>query len=422
VTHDHLAATDPLAVHLLDLLACFAPDELPAEVLFGLPGSDDAEVAEALAHLASYSMISAGDDAVSVHRLVQSSTLLRLDAGQRDALCAEAAALLETILLRDGAAVARLVPHAVAALPGASPALPRVVDHLAAGADYATAIVLQERLTGHDPSIGNRMRLARLTGQTGDAAGARDRYADLLPASERANGPDHPDTLAIRAGVAEWTGEAGDQRGALDAYRDLLPDLRRVRGEHDLVTIHARLDEANWILHLGDPARACDLFAALLPTATAALGADDDEVLVLRGCLADATGRAGDPAAARELSTRLLDDRRRTRGSDHPETLATARDLATWTAATGDPAAARDQLADLLPRLVRAWGPEHPTETLTALEQHADLVGRAGDPAAALDRLAALLPVRERVSGAAHPLTDRVRHDLARWAAEAEHA
>ena len=47
-------------------------------------------------------------------------------------------------------------------------------------------------------------------GEAGDAAGARDEYAALLPIRERVSGPEHPDTLAARQQLASWTGEAGD--------------------------------------------------------------------------------------------------------------------------------------------------------------------------------------------------------------------
>ncbi len=45
-------------------------------------------------------------------------------------------------------------------------------------------------------------------GRRGDAAGARDQYAALLPIRERVLGPDHRDTLAARDNLAYWTGEA----------------------------------------------------------------------------------------------------------------------------------------------------------------------------------------------------------------------
>jgi len=45
-----------------------------------------------------------------------------------------------------------------------------------------------------------------LTGEAGDAAGARDQLAALLPIRERVLGPEHPGTLNTRASLAYWTG------------------------------------------------------------------------------------------------------------------------------------------------------------------------------------------------------------------------
>jgi hypothetical protein len=47
--------------------------------------------------------------------------------------------------------------------------------------------------------------LARCTGKAGDAAGALDQLAALLPVEERVLGPEHPDTLATRHDLAHWT-------------------------------------------------------------------------------------------------------------------------------------------------------------------------------------------------------------------------
>ena len=46
-------------------------------------------------------------------------------------------------------------------------------------------------------------------------------------------GPDHPDTLTARHSLAFWTGEAGDAAGARDQFAVLLPIRERVLGpEH----------------------------------------------------------------------------------------------------------------------------------------------------------------------------------------------
>ena len=65
----------------------------------------------------------------------------------------------------------------------------------------------------HPDTLTTRHSLARWTGEAGDAAGARDQYAALLPIRERVLGPEHPDTLTARAGLANWTAEAGGDAG-----------------------------------------------------------------------------------------------------------------------------------------------------------------------------------------------------------------
>ena len=44
--------------------------------------------------------------------------------------------------------------------------------------------------------------MARWTGEAGDAAGARDQFAALLPIVERVLGAERPDTLIVRANLA----------------------------------------------------------------------------------------------------------------------------------------------------------------------------------------------------------------------------
>ena len=70
---------------------------------------------------------------------------------------------------------------------------------------------IRERLLGpeHPSTLTTRSRAARFTGEAGDAAAARDQYAELLPIQERVLGPEHPDTLATRDNLASWTGQAG---------------------------------------------------------------------------------------------------------------------------------------------------------------------------------------------------------------------
>jgi tetratricopeptide repeat protein len=62
-------------------------------------------------------------------------------------------------------------------------------------------------------TLWTRGNLARWTGEAGDAAGARDQYAVLLPIEERVLGPEHPDTLTTRGNLTYWTRRADSQSG-----------------------------------------------------------------------------------------------------------------------------------------------------------------------------------------------------------------
>jgi hypothetical protein len=60
----------------------------------------------------------------------------------------------------------------------------------------------------HPSTLTDRVNIAYWTGEAGDAAGARDQYAALLPIRERVLGPEHPDTLNARNNLARWAKEA----------------------------------------------------------------------------------------------------------------------------------------------------------------------------------------------------------------------
>ncbi|MFG6191565.1 NB-ARC domain-containing protein [Nonomuraea sp. JJY05] len=206
VTRARMEEIGPLAIDLLDLLACFAPDDLPRDVLVRAVDADELDTAEALGVLASFSMVDLVDDGVSVHRLVQAVTLHQLDDPRRAELRARAAAALEGCLPARPAdpavrpAYARLLPHVVILLEGR-----QARDRL------AELIPLFERAWGQEHP--NETLLARelhadFTGRVGDPAAAARLLADLLPVRERASGADHPLTRAARAALAHWSAES----------------------------------------------------------------------------------------------------------------------------------------------------------------------------------------------------------------------
>ncbi len=69
---------------------------------------------------------------------------------------------------------------------------------------------MRERVLGpkHPETLLTRSGLARWTGEAGDAVGARDLLAGLLPVREQVSGPEHPDTLTTRHELTYWTEKA----------------------------------------------------------------------------------------------------------------------------------------------------------------------------------------------------------------------
>jgi hypothetical protein len=200
----------------------------------------------------------------------------------------------------------------------------------------------QRPASEHLGALAARSELAYSTGQAGDAAGARDQFAALLPVAERVLGPEHPDTLTNRHNIANFAGYAGDAGAARDQFAALLPASERVFGPDRPDTLAARFNLAYWTGHAGDAAAARDQFAALLPVRERVSGPDHPDTLAVREELAHWTGRAGDAAAARDQFAALLPVRERVRGPGHDETVAVWYQLAHWTALARDAATAQD--------------------------------------------------------------------------------
>jgi hypothetical protein len=401
----------PAAAGLARLLAFLAPEPVPldlllagrdaveelgaeaAEVLRPLIG-DPVATGDAVAALRRYSLATpAGDGLVQVHRLVQAVTRAQLATAEADQWKQAAQILVEAAIPADGeppaawSACAALLPHARAVLDLTSDGIWQVAVSLGYGGSYAAArdlfalIADAHRDSGeygpeHPGTLATLGSLARWTGNAGDAAGARDQFAALLPIRERILGPEHPDTLATRGGLAYYAGEAGDAAGARDQFAALLPVVERV------------------------------------------LGPEHPDTLTIRGSLAYYAGEAGDAAGARDQFAALLPGKERVLGPEHPDTLLTRDSLARWTGEAVDAAGARDQYAALLPVVERVLGPEHP-DTLTIRGSLARWTGEAGDAAGARDQYAALLRIDERVLGSEHPDTVSIRGSLAYWTGNA---
>jgi len=292
---DDLAQAGPGAAGLLRLLAFCAPEAVPLRLLLQprlelserlgeqvapvlTPLLQDPLAArDAIAALRRYSLISpSANGMVSVHRLVQAVTADQMPAELAKQWRQAAASLIEAAIPADEElpgswpACAALLPHAQAVLDLTSEGLWQIARYLGFSGSYPAARDLARQIADaytegeaygpEDPkTLAARRDLAGWTGQAGDAAGARDQFAALLPIRERIRGPDHPETLITRSLLARWTGEAGDAAGARDQLAALLPIIQQVlRPEHP-ETLATRHDLAFWTEEAeGSPAPRVD--------------------------------------------------------------------------------------------------------------------------------------------------------------------
>jgi len=310
---------DGPAVRLLRLVACYAAEEIPLDLLLrphpGLEATlgplldDDLARDEAIAGLRRYSLISAPHDGrVSVHRLVQAITLDQLTEEDRATWRRAAATVIETALPDDARdpmgwpIYAALLPHAQIMLDPTGDGMLRIILYLGYAGSYTAACdavrpLLRAReatLGAEDPrTLSARSNLAYWTGLAGDPAAARDQYATLVPESERILGAEHPETLVARVRLADWTGEAGDPDAARDSFITLLQICERVLGAEHPETLATRARLADWAGQAGDPAAARDHYTALLPLYERVLGTEHPETLTVRSNLTYWARRAG---------------------------------------------------------------------------------------------------------------------------------
>jgi len=284
------------AAALKRILYALAPD---AAATVGPLLGDPVAAGDAVTALRRYSLVTPADGRmVLVHRLVQAITRDQAPADVVGQWEQAAAALLEAAIPKDTwqpetwPICAVLLPHARAVLDLTSQGMWWIAQYLGSSGSYQPARDLFQLIVDahneddaygpeHQDTLIAKATLAYWAGQAGDAAGARDQYAALLPTEERILGPEHPETLTTRANLARYTGEAGDAAGARDMLAALLPLREQVSGPEHPDTLADRSNLARWTGNAGNAARARDMFAVLLPIAERVLGPKHPRTLAL---------------------------------------------------------------------------------------------------------------------------------------------
>ncbi|TDB90500.1 tetratricopeptide repeat protein [Actinomadura sp. KC216] len=446
LTLDHLATTTPLAGELLRILAWWAPDDIPRNLLEPL----DAPVplATALGDLAAYSMITLDADTIAVHRLLQAVARTpdprpveddgdpHRRADDIDHARTQATALLSKVrptMVNDPAQWPvwwTLLPHITALADHANPetdtintalllhwtafflqgqgAVERAITY------YQRALTSRERMLGEDDpaTLTSRNNLAVAYETAGDFGRAIPLYERTLADQVRVLGENHPSTLISRNNLAGVYEALGDLGRAIPLCEQALIDSEQLLGEDHPDTLASRNNLAGAYGAAGDVGRAIPLFERTLADRVRVLGEDHPDTLISRNNLAGAYGAAGDVGRAIPLYERTLADRVRVLGEDHPQALASRNNLAYAYKMAGEVGRAIPLYERTLADQVRVLGEDHP-DTLISRHNLAAALEVAGEVGRAIPLLERTLADRVRVLGGDHPDTLASRNNLA---------
>jgi tetratricopeptide (TPR) repeat protein len=313
------------AMVLLELCAFLAPEEIPRSLFTQQldPPPDELAVLaddlfvldEAIAGLRRFGLVKAGEQAVTVHRLLQQVVRDRLDAATTASRVALAVRLLAAAFPFEGfkrpalwPVCAQLLPHALAAAGYAEPKaiqgaatselLDRAAGYLLGRARYAEARALRERALA--------MAVATF-GVEHQMVGTRLTYLGHL---------------LMRAG--DPTAALPLQQQALAVYQAVLPD--------DDPWVAVALTNLGDTLHaMGDLADARRHLERALAIRQAHLGADqadETDIATTISKLGSVLRDQGDLDGARTLLERALAVYEAGLGPDHPETIQSRQALA----------------------------------------------------------------------------------------------
>ncbi|MBG0826142.1 tetratricopeptide repeat protein, partial [Planomonospora sp. ID91781] len=271
LTLDRLTDT-PLAGDLLRILAWYAPEALPRDVLDGVESAP--LVQQALGRLAAYNMINIDGAGITVHRLVQAVAR----TGNPDDPH------------RSPAAITAARARAVDLLARAHPAEPddpafwprwrALLPHL----DAMFARMPAETDTAD--AYGLLLAAGRyLQGQ--GALGHAVRYLERCVAlAHRVYDPDHPAVLVSQSNLANAYQAAGDLNRAVPLLEQTLTDQQRVLGDDHPTTLTSRNNLASAYQAAGNLNRAVPLLEQTLTDRQRVLGDDHPDTLNSRNNLA----------------------------------------------------------------------------------------------------------------------------------------
>lgn len=339
-----IANDAPAAAQLLNLIAFFAPERIPLDVIRAgaalLPEplskacADPIAFDGAVAALLRFSLVRRDDDTLSLHRLVQAVTRDRLDASARRRYAELAVKVISKALPAFphdawhptvAAVYARLDGHAEhAATLAASDAVASCnllyllnqicfYHHLLANRDrakviYERSLAIAESVYGPDHTK-VAVRLNNIGGillQIGNLCEAKAHFERALAIDEKHFGPDHPKVATRLMNLGRALHELGELSSARERCEQALRIDERARGENDPMIANRLNVLGGVLLDLGDLHSAATALERALAIDEIALGPDHPNVARDLNGLGKLLLVRGDLAGARDHFARAL--------------------------------------------------------------------------------------------------------------------
>ncbi|SDR23658.1 FxSxx-COOH system tetratricopeptide repeat protein [Thermostaphylospora chromogena] len=407
----HLAlirTRNPQAELVLRVLACFAPDRIPRDIIGGAQAAEDPAMLDVLRLLASYSLITLEEQTLNMHRLLQAVITAADDTRTQTATDEPSSPQLALSWLADAwSAAADLPPsertgrwqmltphleslirhHPITDTPGKDDWIFPVATNFERSqgnyhrakllARHTLALMTTSRGREHFYTLIARGNLASVLGNLGRLEEAEAEFRAVLEVSRRVLGEEHPITLTDRGDLAGVLGGLGRLEEAVAEIRAVLPTMRRVLGEEHPITLTNWGNLAFILGSLGRLEEAEAEFRAVLEVSHRVLGEEQPITLANRGNLALVLGSLGRLEEAEAEHRVVLEASRRVLGEEHPITLTSWNNLAGALGELGRLEEAEAEFRAVLEARRRVLGEEHP-DTLTSRSDLAEALAELG--------------------------------------------
>jgi CHAT domain-containing protein/tetratricopeptide (TPR) repeat protein len=248
--------------------------------------------------------------------------------------------------------------------------------------------------------------------QTGKYSDAVKFAVQALELSEKARGPEHPDTATRASNLAGLYVHTGDYGKAEPLLQRSVEIYGKALGPENQLTALSINNLAGLYAQTGHYAKAESLLRGSLETFEKALGPQHPDILPSLGYLAGFYNQMEDKAKAEPLCRRALEICEKAFGPEHPDTAGSLSNLAGIYISMGDYAKAEPLLQRSLKILEKALGREQ-WNTALSLNNLALLYNFMGDYATA-ERLAQRsVEISEKSLGPDHPKVAESLNNLA---------